>query len=337
MRICLTCFLSVYYLISYQISSASEEVRQLVSATNEFLTSLDKNQIKVARLNFEDKSREDWHYIPKARKGLAWRDMNEQQKTLSWDIFDLALSKSGMSKTEGVIELEKILWQRSNHSEFRDPGRYHVTIFGNPGSTSDWGASLEGHHLSINLTIADGRKVFVTPSFFGANPDNVQEGSNAGLRPLRGEADQALKLFHMLDSDQQKITHTADKAPREIFTNSKREVRALPELGLPASEMNEAQVTQLRLLLVEYIGRYRAPLVEDDWQKIESAGIEKIYFAWAGSTEEGEPMYYRLQGPTFIMEYVNVQNGSNHSHTVWRDFENDFGRDYLKEHMEEAH
>lgn len=340
MRITPPCYLLLCCLLIFQTALRAEDVADvtpLTEAATAYLESLDAEQIKVAQQDFEEATREDWHYVPKKRKGLAWRAMTAEQKTLSWALFRVALSEAGSTKAEGLIAAEAVLWKRSNHSDFRDPEKYHVTLFGQPAPEATWGASLEGHHLSINLTVIEGREVFVTPSFFGANPDHVKEGEQTGLRPLKGEQEEALKLLQMLNADQRAQVVYQKKSPKEIFTKAKRQVTALPDDGLPASEMTHEQKAQLRQVLIEYVGRFRAPYASDDWRKIEAAGIDQIYFAWAGSDQVGEPMYYRLQGPSFVMEYINVQNGGNHSHTVWRDFENDFGRDLLKEHLEHSH
>jgi hypothetical protein len=71
--------------------------------------------------------------------------------------------------------------------------------------------------------------------------------------------------------------------------------------------------------------------------KLRSAGFNNIYFAWAGGFEHGLPHYYRIQGPTFLIEYDNIQNNANHIHSVWRDFSGDFGADLLAEHYQGAH
>lgn len=311
-------------------------VEPLIEAARAFLDSLDEAQRKTAQLPFNTPDREDWHYFPKQRKGLAWADMKGKQEALSWAIFHVALSNSGVTKAEGIVDAERILWERSNRSDRRDPKKYNVTIFGEPAPGASWGASLEGHHLSINLTVIDGKKVAVTPSFFGSNPDHINEGEHAGFHPLKGEAEEALKLFQMLDPTQRSKA-VIGKMPREIITRAERQVEPLPIEGLPAREMSESQRDQLRRLLAEYIDRYRAHYAHDDWAKIDAAGIEAVYFVWSGDGKLGKPMYYRLQGPTFLMEYANVQTSGNHSHTVWRDFENDFGRDLLREHLDAAH
>jgi hypothetical protein len=71
--------------------------------------------------------------------------------------------------------------------------------------------------------------------------------------------------------------------------------------------------------------------------KLQKAGIDKIAFAWAGPVDKGQKHYYRIQGPTFLVELDNSQNDGNHIHSVWRDFNGDFGRDVLREHIAAFH
>ena len=122
-----------------------------------------------------------------------------------------------------------------------------------------------------------------------------------------------------------------------ILTKAEKKVDPLKPDGLAQSAMTDAQKKLLMELIEEYIGTHRPSLAKADMQKISKAGIEKVTFAWAGSLEVGKPHYYRVQGPTFLLEYDNIQNGANHPHAVWRDFDGDFGRDLLREHHAEAH
>lgn len=332
------CFLCV--ICSFVCAVQAHEsilVPSMVTAAGAYLSSLDSAQLKQSQLAFTAEARSDWHYVPKARKGLSWAAMTPEQKHLSKQLFVIAFSDSGHAKAKGVIAGERILWERSDLSEMRNPENYYVTIFGNPQLDGSWGASIEGHHLSANITVIDGQEVVVTPSFFGASPDRHDRGPFEGSRPLKAEADEALKLLAMCDTQQLSKVRISEKPIREIVTLADRKVVPLDFVGLPVSEMTQEQVAQLRILIQEYIGRYRAPIAEDDLQKIEAAGIEQIHFAWSGSTKLGQPMYYRVQGPTFLLEYANVQNNGNHSHSVWRDFENDFGYDTLKQHIETEH
>jgi hypothetical protein len=99
--------------------------------------------------------------------------------------------------------------------------------------------------------------------------------------------------------------------------------------------MNTGQKKALHDLISEYTGRHREALAEDDMRKIAAAGIGRIHFGWAGSIKPGEAFYYRVQGPTFLLECANTQNDANHIHTTWREFEGDFGRDLMKEHYDQ--
>ena len=103
-----------------------------------------------------------------------------------------------------------------------------------------------------------------------------------------------------------------------------------------AAENDRRTKESLHELLKSYAVRHRAEVAEADLKKIEDAGFDKVHFAWAGGVEVGQPHYYRVQGPTFLLEYDDTQNNANHIHTVWRDLENDFGDDVLRRHYGEV-
>lgn len=314
-------------------SHQTAAITELAASANAFMDSLDSKQLDKVKIPFDSPGRMDWHFIPKDRKGLAWMEMTDGQKTVSMEFLGALMSQAGMRKVKGVIGSETILWEESNHSDHRNPENYHFTLFGNPGVESTWGASVEGHHLSINLTIVDGHEISVTPSFMGSNPDR----STSGHQPLAAEMMGAQALYDSLDADQRQLATMEEKPPRDILTGSSQKASAPAPQGLMVSDMTADQVKLLRQLMVEYIGRYRESLAADDWEKIEKAGFDKIQFLWSQRPEPNKALYYRIQGPTFVMEYANSQNHGNHSHTVWRDFEGDFGHDALGAHMSSAH
>ena len=107
--------------------------------------------------------------------------------------------------------------------------------------------------------------------------------------------------------------------------------------GVAMAKLDSKQKEQLMAVVTEYLYRARPEVAELEMKEVQSAGAEQIWFAWAGSTEPGQGHYYRVQGPTFLLEYDNTQNNANHVHAVWRDLKNDFGEDILKKHYDESH
>lgn len=169
----------------------------------------------------------------------------------------------------------------------------------------------------------------------GTNPAHVKEGPRKGLQVLGNEENQARALLKSLRPAQFKKAMIGDKAPGDIFTAAEKTVTPLENKGIAASELNWSQVEDLLGIIETYLYHVRPEVAEVELEKIEKAGIAAIKFAWMGGAEVGDAHYYRIQGPTFLLEYDNIQNGANHVHAVWRDFNGDFGRDLLKRHYEQ--
>lgn len=308
----------------------------MAEAANNFLAALTPEQKAKATFEAKDDERQNWHYIPKARKGLPFKEMTPAQTKLGHALLSSGLSQRGYVKAVTIMSLEQVLreLEAGRGTMVRDEDLYYVSIFGRPGTKETWGWRVEGHHLSLNFTIVNGREIGATPSFFGSNPAEVKEGPRKGLRVLAGEEDLGRALVKALNEDQQQVAITLKEAPKEIITAAARKVKPLETAGLPAARMTREQSAQLMQLVKEYVYRHRPEVADKDLEKIQKAGWDKVYFAWAGGTERGEGHYYRVQGPTFLMEYDNTQNNNNHIHAVWRDFENDFGEDLLRRHYE---
>jgi hypothetical protein len=247
-------------------------------------------------------------------------------------LLEAALSDKGRLKAMQIMTLEGVLRELEKNPEFRDPGKYYVSIFGKPGDDAGWGWKFEGHHLALNYTVVGGKQVAVTPSFFGANPAEVRAGEHQGLRVLKAEDELAHALLAVLLESGHKEVLFSDKAPAEILTAENRKAQALEPVGVRASDMSATQKMTLFELIAEYTGRHREDLAEADLQKIAKAGSDQIRFGWAGGTRPGDAWYYRVQGPTFLLEAANTQNNANHIHATWRDFTGDFGHDILAEH-----
>lgn len=319
-------------LVSQAHSPVAESMAQAAQA---FLDSLTENQKAIATFELTDEERKNWHFIPKERKGLPWTQMDKTQRLMAHAFLSTGLSTEGYAKSVTIMSLEQVLYELENQAPHRNSELYHVSVFGKPDAHGTWGWRVEGHHLSVNFTIVEGHHIAGTPSFFGANPAHVQQGPHKGLRVLAAEEDLARHLVKSLNPELQEKAIINKTAPRDIITGADRHVSPLKQEGVAYSELNDSQQHQLMAIVHEYLGRNRPELAALDLAKIREAGLQNIYFAWAGALEPGQGHYYRVQGPTFLLEYDNTQNNANHIHAVWRDFKNDYGEDLLRKHYEE--
>lgn len=308
----------------------------MTAAASKLLASLDEEQKKTTLLDYESEKRVGWHFIPKdERKGLQIKFMNKKQRKLTHDLLKVTLSEAGYSKTKRIMEMEALLGhlQAGKKGPIRDVERYYVTIFGEPGADSKWGLSFEGHHLSLNFVVDNNEVVSSSPQFFATNPGTIQDDYipefKKGERVLAKEELLAFELVNALDADQLKVALIAEKAPREIRAAGEAQPPSEEAAGIAVADLNEAQREIMKQLVTEYIRIVPNDVVAERGRRLIEADPKKIHFAWAGATEEGIGHYYRIQGPTFLIEFVNTQpdqagNPANHVHCVWRDMNGDF-------------
>ncbi len=309
----------------------------MARTANAFLSSLTPDQRAKATFPFQDDERLNWHFIPRPRKGLPLKEMTPPQKHLAQALLSAGLSQSGYIKATTIMSLEDVLRILEKDSgERRNPDGYFFSIFGEPGDQGTWGYRVEGHHLAQNFTIVNG-KVADSPSFFGANPAMVKEGPRQGLRALAAEEDLGRDLLTALDDSQRKVAIVDPTAYKDILTAADRKaaLKGQPS-GLAASKMNSRQFDLLMKLLDEYAGNMPDQLADARREQIKKAG-KNLFFAWAGVGEKGGPHYYRVQAAAFLIEYDNTQNGANHIHSVWRNYNGDFGLDLLGQHIQTSH
>ncbi len=344
-----TVFLTVIFLTMIaRFSEAKKESASgslMAEAARNFIASLSADQRAKAVFPFESDERMNWHYIPKPRKGLPIKEMDQGQSHLAHALLNSALSARGFIKAETIMSLEPVLRNLESSggkaTPVRDADLYYFSIFGDPAPEKPWGWRIEGHHVSLNFTVVNGDLTASSPAFFGANPHEVREGPRKGLRVLGAEEDLGRELVKSLDESQRKQAIIGDAAPPDIFTRADRKAQLEgPPKGLPRSAMNDKQKEMLQALMDEYIDNLHPMLARDRRAKLEKltpSERDQIFFAWMGGTEKGQGHYYRVQAPTFLIEYDNTADNANHSHTVWRDFNGDFGFDLLAEHHKLAH
>ncbi len=308
---------------------------EMVAATNEFIASLDASQQQDALFPFDDAERLNWFFTPVERRGVPYKAMNEEQRAAAQRLLRVFLSADGFAKTEDVRSLESVLAAIEVNGRFdRDPELYFFSIFGEPGMEAPWGLRYEGHHLAFNWTFAGGAGTASTPQFLGSNPAEVRGGPREGTRVLHREEDLARELVTSLGAGQLAEAVMEVDVPRDILTGNEQLVQPLEDAGVAWADLSEAQQAKLMELVREVAVVQAPPLARARLENIEQAGREGIRFLWIGGFERGDAHYYRVQGPTFLIEYDNTQNDANHIHLVWRDFEGDFGRDLIRMHYE---
>ncbi len=331
-------FLLFICITTYSCQSQSKSNKfAMNSSAEKFLKILSEEQKAKAQFTFDDEERYHWHFVPMARKGISFKDLNTQQRNVAWDLLQSGLSASGFTKTRSIMQLETVLKKLENREDsdnYRDPEKYYFSIFGNPGIDSVWGWRLEGHHVSFNFSSDTKQIISGTPGFLGSNPAIVLSGAEKGKQILKEEETLGFALLHSLSKEQTIKAIITTDAPADIITGSSRKASINDIAGISYNELNNAQQKLFMQLLHVYIDRYTAKYAASLMHDIKTAGINNLRFVWAGAEQPGvgHPHYYRIQGPTIIIEYDNTQNKANHAHTVVRDLKKDFGGDELLEH-----
>ena len=309
----------------------SHTVPLLTETAKELLRTLNDEQKAKILFPMSSEERYQWDYRPVPRKGLAIREMDAYQKHLAHALLAAGTSQAGYIKASTIMSIEDVLKTIEKDSgERRNPEKYYFTFFGEPSTTGTWGLRVEGHHLSLNYTIVDGH-IVASPTFMGSNPHEIRIEPRSGLRVLKNEEEIGRELIQSLTADQKAVAIVTTKAYNDIITDNKKRAEMLNQPnGLAVSKLNAKQKAILDRLIAEYAGNLPEDVAAarmDDAKKL--AG--QMYFAWAGVEEKGGPHYYRIQTPKFIIEYDNTQDKANHVHSVWREFNGDWGLDLMKQ------
>jgi hypothetical protein len=263
--------------------------------------------------------------------------MDVPQRRAAWALLDAALSAEGIAKVEGVLALEAILQSTARDKAYRDPENYALALFGRPGR-EPWAWRFEGHHVSLTLTIVPEVGLAVTPGFFGANPfsGQVVPGPHGGLAGvLEGQSGLAFEIVRGLGEADLRRTLIDVASPADIITGPGRERTLRQPTGLPLAAM-APPIRQRTVALLEAFFAHLAPeLASAQMRHLREAGLDAVHFAWAGATTPDRLHYYRLHGPTLVIEYDRTDR--DHAHAVWHDPTNLFGEDHLRRHHAAAH
>ena len=311
----------------------------MLDTAKRFVQSLNDDQKPSVLLGFNSPGRQNWHFVPDSsfektygypRRGVTYKAMSPEQQRLASALLSSGLSPSGFVKTMSIMSLEERLRViEQDAAGRRDVQKYYVSVFGTPSAMGDWGWRVEGHHVSLHYTLSSGKLISASPTFFGANPHRIASGARA----LAREEDLGRDLLKSLDSKQKKTAIVTEEAYTDILTraDTRAKLENQPK-GLAASAMTAKQRKTLMALISEYVHNVPASIAAERMKAVKGTSNADLLFTWAGGGEPGQGHYYRVQAPSFLIEYDNTQNGANHSHTVWRDFAGDFGRDLLALH-----
>ncbi len=315
----------------------------MVKAANEFIGTLKEDQKTKALYPFDSEERFRFFFVPRDdRKGISLNEMTMEQQQAAEVLIRTCISEKTAGKFAQIRQLEKVLQaieKRGPADTYRNPGKYFISVFGIPGEKNIWGWRLEGHHVSFHFSSDANRLVSGTPGFLGSNPAEVLEGPEKGKFVLREETEAGFTLLQMLTAAQKEKALINTTAPGEIITSNQRIALIAHPEGLGYGDMNKEQQQAFLQLINIYVQRYTRLFADDMLKEIQKAGLTQLKFTWAGSTEKimGKAYYYRVQGPTIIIEYDNAQNNANHIHTVVRDLLHDFGGDALLQHYQSDH
>jgi Protein of unknown function (DUF3500) len=314
--------------------AAAADAQAVAVAARAFLESLSPAQRRRASFAFDSAERTRWHWtVPTSvpRNGLPLREMSGAQRRLARALLRAGSSPAGYRKAVDIIALQGVLQRMDTRIDDPfDPELYYFSVFGSPGARA-WGWRLEGHHLSRHFTVV-GDELVVEPFFLGAWPTRAATPYRTvgrGYRTMPREEDAAREIVLSLGGRlRRRVVFSSESLTDHVTQNAVR-VRPLEPLGVLAGDLPSAAQRRVLEILRTYLANHPPALARDALARIERAGIARTRFAWAGSTRPGRPQYYRLQGPTFLLEFDNSRNSGTHIHSVWRDFDRDFGRHLL--------
>lgn len=344
--------LLISFLLLASLPVFSQSAKTIAKVADEFISTLNADEKATVQLVFEDSARTKWTNLPiglAARSGLRFGDLSEESKIKFHKILSTVMSSQGYLKTFAIMQVDDILHEifeiqfqqgkvNAGSMEFIrklnwDYGNYYVAIAGNPATDVIWGLKFEGHHISLNLTVA-GDEFSMTPLFFGSDPAIVEVTQYAGLRPLSKEEDYGFWMINALNEEQKAKATLEGKVPGDIITSPDRPQWLTEFQGIKGADLTPEQKKILHYLIEEYVGNLEHEKAEKYLAVLHEKGMDEVYFAWIGSYEPMKAHYYIIHSPDFMIEYDNVGflDNANHIHTIWRENGNDFGEDILKKH-----
>ena len=314
-------------------SSTNRGTGEIVVATKKFFATLDDAQRGKVIFEFKDDAqRKRWSNLPTGafrRTGLRMGDLTKPQREAAMAVLAAALSPQGYEKVQQIVEADELLKTSGGRMMFgRD--EYYISFLGKPSTTEPWMIQFGGHHLGLNITLI-GEHGALTPSHTGAQPA-IYEFEGKTVRPLGREVDKSFALVGSLDEAQRKEAILGFQM-RDLVLGPGRDGQTIQPEGIKGSALTEKQRDMLLDLASEWTGIMHEAAATAKMDEMKK-NIAETWFAWSGPTEKGSAAYFRIQGPTVVIEYAPQRLGGDstkHIHTIYRDPTNEYGRKWLKD------
>jgi hypothetical protein len=322
--------LSVGFFLATKSKAESEKIAyDLARTAEELMTSSEKQKGVNLTYSFEDPSRENWHFFPNwsGRTGVSLYRLSKDQRMLVQKMVELLLSEDGFLEYENLRLIHGI--RKDLNAPDNPMHRYSISIFGKPSEKSTWGWRLEGHHLSLNCTLVDGQTFSITPTFWGASPVRVTSGKYTGMELFEQEQELSLELVNSLSASQkQQAKVGSGNGPEAVSRVSREGYEKMP--GIRFAELTEGQQNWLEQIVLLFAEKYRPEIVEQIKNRKKIFDPSTLRFSYVFSSR-GYVAYFCIITSEYLIEFDN--QGGNHIHSAWRDFDGDFGRGLLSEHL----
>ncbi len=330
--------LSVLFVLSFNAAAEPPaSIIKMTEAAQKFIASLDDAQRTLTLKPFDDAERMAFKPVPFPIVGLRFDGMRPEQIALLHELLKTGLSAEAYHKLTEIIRVDDVLLTmeqgRGRAPDFHGSRNYNIVIFDTPTADGTWSWRFHGHHIYLSFTIVKGELFATAPGFFGAEPNDVTEGPGAPWRVLANEEDFGVNLYASLDATQKTAATIATEVPGDMVSGRATKVDPMAPAGIAWGQLTKEQQAALQALVLEYCNRSADDLRFERLKRVEDGGWENLHFAWIGDPTRGQRKYYRVQGPQFLIEYCAVSLSPNHIHTVWRDYNGDYGRDVLAEHL----
>lgn len=309
---------------------ATEATARIVASAQAFVATLTEAERTKVQFPFDSPQKSNWSNLPTGifkREGLRLGDLGKPQRAAAMALLSTAFSPDGYRKVVEIMAGDETLRPgAAGRNVVFGEDEYYLAFLGTPSVSAPWMVQFGGHHLAINLTLA-GPQATLAPSHTAAQPATFTlEGRT--VRPLGKENDRAFALMATLDTAQ-RAQAVLGFALADLVLGPGQDGRTIQPEGLRASALSASQQAMLLDLVREWVGiandAFAAPRMDEIRAKLPDT-----YFAWSGPTTEGSAAYFRIQGPTLVIEYA-PQRGVDHIHTIYRDPTNDYGARFARE------